>query len=459
MRQGTNRTRALLRDPGRQRGMTATFAVLCLISSCTFLGGGCGNPDDQQSQSEAARHGSAVEGLKGTSFTLTARSGFISVPDGGSIFTWGYADGSGLMQYPGPTLVVEQGEEITVTLNNELPLPVSIVFPGQQTTASGGADGVLTREAPPGGTVTYSFRATNAGTYLYHSGTRPELQVEMGLMGALIVRPYLGDRYAYDHASTAFDREYLFLLSEMDPRVHAAAAVGAYDTVDPTDRWPVYWFINGRSAPDTMAEDHAPWLPHQPYSAMPQMHPGERVLMRLIGGGRDLHPFHHHGNHARVIAHDGRLLESAPGQGPDLSYLVFTLQTSPGETKDAIFEWTGKGLGWDIYGDLADHPHDCTDSDGDGLDDRTKEYCADHGKPIPVALPDQQSLTVLGNYPGSPYLGVTGPMPPGSASLNPSAAYPFMWHSHTEKEMTNDDIFPGGMMTMMFIEAPDMPIM
>ena len=24
-----------------------------------------------------------------------------------------------------------------------------------------------------------------------------------------------------------------------------------------------------------------------------------------------------------------------------------------------------------------------------------------------------------------------------------------MWHSHTEKEMTNNDIFPGGMMTML----------
>jgi hypothetical protein len=33
-----------------------------------------------------------------------------------------------------------------------------------------------------------------------------------------------------------------------------------------------------------------------------------------------------------------------------------------------------------------------------------------------------------------------------------------MWHSHTERELTNDDIFPGGMMTMMIVEHPDTDI-
>jgi hypothetical protein len=30
-----------------------------------------------------------------------------------------------------------------------------------------------------------------------------------------------------------------------------------------------------------------------------------------------------------------------------------------------------------------------------------------------------------------------------------------MWHSHTEKEITNFDVFPGGMMTMLIVEAPE----
>jgi putative hydrolase of the HAD superfamily len=75
--------------------------------------------------------------------------------------------------------------------------------------------------------------------------------------------------------------------------------------------------------------------------------------MRVVGAGRDRHPFHHHGNHSRVIAQDGRFLASAPGEGADLSTEVFTITTVPGKTTDAIFEWTGKDVGFDIYGTLV----------------------------------------------------------------------------------------------------------
>ena len=47
-----------------------------------------------------------------------------------------------------------------------------------------------------------------------------------------------------------------------------------------------------------------------------------------------------------------------------------------------------------------------------------------------------------------------GLLPPGEGGNNPDAVFPFMWHSHTEREMTNGDIFPGGMMTMLMVESP-----
>jgi FtsP/CotA-like multicopper oxidase with cupredoxin domain len=176
-----------------------------------------------------------IDGVTDTSstpaFSLTASAGYVSVPDGGSIYAWGYATGS-TMQLPGPTFIVNEGAAVTVTLTNALPAAagnVSIVFPGHQVTATGGAPGLLTQEAPPGGSVTYTFTASQPGTYLYHSGTRPDLQVEMGLYGALIVRPngvgFAG--CAYDHAATCFDREYLFLLSEIDIELHRAAELQA----------------------------------------------------------------------------------------------------------------------------------------------------------------------------------------------------------------------------------------
>lgn len=394
-------------------------------------------------------------------FQLTAGAGYVSTPDGASIYSWGYGVG-GAMQHPGPTLIVDQGSLVTVTLTNQLPPAagnVSIVFQGQDAAAAGGVAGVLTSEAPPGGTVSYTFTASRPGTYLYSSGTRPDLQVEMGLAGALIVRP-TGSfaSCAYENQATCYDRENLYLLSEMDLDLHRAVELQAGGPgpiqVATTPYDPEYWFINGRCAPDTMAADGNQTLPTQPYSAITRIHPGDRLLLRVVGAGRQLHPFHTHGNHARVLARDGHLIANGSGQlmGPS----VFTITSVPGGTVDALFDWTGKGLNWDIYGTVAEYPHTCNTPLG--YDTTTREWCPDHDKPIPVTLPELQQLTFGGFWSGSPYLGVLGSLPPGEGGLNPFGAYTYMWHSHSEREIINNDIFPGGMMTMLVIEPPTAPI-
>jgi FtsP/CotA-like multicopper oxidase with cupredoxin domain len=134
----------------------------------------------------------AIPGETGSSFNLSASAGYVSMPDGASIYSWGYAGASGRMQLPGPTLIVNLGTAVTVTLTNNLPVAAgntSIVFPGQDVTATGGVTGLLTHEAQPGGTVTYTVTPQRPGTYHYHSGTRTDLRIEMGMYGALIVLP------------------------------------------------------------------------------------------------------------------------------------------------------------------------------------------------------------------------------------------------------------------------------
>jgi FtsP/CotA-like multicopper oxidase with cupredoxin domain len=400
-----------------------------------------------------------VDGISGPTFNLTAKADYISTGDGGTVYAWGYANGDGTMQYPGPTLIVNQGDTVTINLTNQLPVPVSIVFPGQrEVVASGGSSGLLTQEAPAltGGTpgsVSYTFVASQPGTYLYNSGTQPSLQVEMGLLGALIVRPAATDplHQAYGHTGTRFDHEYLFLLTEMDPLIHSAAeaqvAAGTAINVDTSAYHPVLWFMNGRNAPDTLLDANVPWLPTQPYNCLPRMHAGEKLLMRVVNAGRDLHPLHTHGNNFTLLARDGRMLESAPGAGPDLASSDFTLRAVPGQTYDATFEWTGKNLGWDAYG------HTSTTQ---AL--APNEYAPDHGKPIPVILPNLQDLTFGAHYSGSPFLGSFGSLPPGGAMINANAGYFHMWHSHNELEIVNNDIFPGGMMTMLLIEPAGVPI-
>jgi hypothetical protein len=496
----------------------------------------------------------AAPGITGTAFSLNAKAAYISQPDGASVYSWGYgctAAPSGFapsaiggarcgdMQIPGPTLIVNQGDTVSVTLTNNLPTAAgntSILFPGFKVTATGadGVPGLLTQEAPVGKTITYTFKADTAGTHAYHSGTQGDLQIEMGLYGAIIVLPTSantancaggtsgtsndqakaanseGDfrlaKAAYDHAATCYDREYLFQFSEMDPRIHSAAEAIALcvtapgvvcppnmNAVETEPYHPAYFLINGRSMPDIMDPNYAVQYPRQPYNGNPHMHPGELTLVRVIGHGRWQHPFHEHGNHLRLLARDGNLIlarDPANPTQPDpqkrlAGPLLFTTTTTPGQTLDAIFYWTGKGLNWDVFGHgLKDGvPVDGSvcipDANGYYTGDPTApnyyEWCGDHGKALeskpfgtvasggPMTLPDPGVLTNGPWYGGSPYFGPDAmgravgatPIPPsGTVANDPGseAGYAFMWHSHNEREITTNNIFPGGMFMMMLVD-------
>jgi len=495
----------------------------------------------------------AVPGITGPSFDLVAAAGNTTQPDGATIYTWGYGCNSqptgfapaaittascpaGQMQLPGPTLIVNKGDTVSITLHNVLPAAAgntSMLFPGFKVTATGGSAGLLTREACnanqascAANTVTYTFVADTEGTHSYYSGTQGDLQVEMGMYGALIVLPSTSNNSggcgsaqvsaaqnvdrgsgtpadfrlahaAYDQAAACYDREYLFQTSEMDPSIHeqalAQAGVGCNAatgcmTVETEPYHAAYFLLNGRSMPDDLDPNYAPQYPNQPYNANPHMHPGEVTLVRIIGQGRMQHPFHEHANHLRILARDGQLLlnSSKNLSGP----LLFTTTTSPGQTIDGLFEFVGKNLNWDIYGHGAGIPMSggdvdittpATQCDANGFftSDPTAnnfyEWCADHKKALeakpfgnvgsggPVTLPDPNILANGAWYSGSPYLGPDAngrsvgqtPIPPfGTVANDPGseAGFAFMWHSHNEREITTNNIFPGGLMTMMLVD-------
>ena len=49
----------------------------------------------------------------------------------------------------------------------------------------------------------------------------------------------------------------------------------------------------------------------------------------------------------------------------------------------------------------------------------------------------------------------TTPIPPfGTIANDPGAeaGFAYMWHSHNEREITTNNIFPGGMMMMMLVD-------
>ena len=510
----------------------------------------------------------AAPGIAGNTFALTAQPAYMSQPDGNSVYSWGYGCTTppattafvptmanvtpfcNTMQVPGPTLVVTEGQTVTVTLTNALPTAAgntSILFPGFTLTSTCAAanQGLLTCEAAPGGTVTYTFVASTPGTRAYYSGTQGDLQVEMGLYGAIIVLPNAAptngscpahntaagvntagtalvaggeDDFrlsptgaAYHLTQSCYDREYLFQFSEIDPNIHiqalaqvsakagcTAGAAGCSLNVPTEPYHPVYFMINGRSMPDDMDTNYAAQYQHQPYNGNPHMHPGELTLLRIIGQGRWQHPFHEHGNHVRILARDGNLIASAltgTGASQLAGPLLFTTTTTPGQAMDGIFYWTGKGLNWDAYGHnpassaASNQPvHDACVPDANGyytsnlLAINYFEWCQDHNKPMqaapfgdvagggPTTLPEATLFTNGAWFGGSPYLGpdatvrATGPTgttpPSGTIANSPTgeAGFAFMWHSHNEREITTNNIFPGGMLMMMLVDSREFVI-
>jgi len=525
-------------------------------------------------------------------FSLTAQDSYLNQPDGEAVYSWGYGCASGFsptflpaaiapppggcptMQVPGPTLIVTEGQVVTVTLLNGLPTAAgntSILFPGFNVTTTCPApttptplapqQGLLTCEAAPGGTVTYTFTASAPGTHAYYSGTQGDLQIEMGLYGAVIVLPTAGGpsscnttltnlygktdygtqnhvagfpesdfrlaHAAYDHPKSCYDREYLFQWAEMDTRIHrqalaqvqaragcTAGTMGCSLDVQTEPYHPAYFLINGRSMPDLMDPNYAGEYPHQPYNGNPHMHPGELTLIRTIGQGRWQHPFHEHANHVRILGRDGNLVLSPTNPATSLAgILMFNTDTTPGEAFDGIFYFSGRGLNWDAYGH---HPGSSTGDtlatlsctpDANGYNTGTTtalnyyEWCQDHNKPVqvnpfgdvaaggPATLPDPNVFTNGQWYGGTPYFGpdasLRAAMPgcsPGTASngtgttaapypncttLNPAntqanpaneRGWAFMWHSHNEREITTNNVFPGGMLMMMLVDSREFAI-
>jgi FtsP/CotA-like multicopper oxidase with cupredoxin domain len=386
-----------------------------------------------------------------STFNLATTDGYPIFPDGNSIYFWGFADsdGSGAFQYPGPTLCVHVGDTVTVNLTNNLDDPVSIVFPGQTgVSASGdGGMGMFTAEAAAsGGSATYSFVASEPGTYLYESGTEPQKQIEMGLFGALVVRPAASEgdpHYAYNDPSTEYnpDFEYLLLLHEVDPELHQALEPDRNDVFDVTTRHDRYWTINGRSNPDTLYGNGVPWLPDQPYGSMVTIQAYDEddnplpALIRYANAGLENHPFHPHGNHLRIIAQDGRLLQGPSGE--DLSFEGFTRTVGSGQTYDLLVQWHNIG-----DGDLSNPNPFSSDANEVPASPEGVTYPGLFNK---VDFED-------GFFSGSPYFGEQADRLIRAIPYNECGEIYFPWHSHALNEVQNFDEGFGGMLTLWRIE-------
>lgn len=270
----------------------------------------------------------------GATYHLRARQFNMEMPDSVSVAMWGYAlwrydlgDGNGwvrgdrVTKVPGPKLMVPQGQNLRVILDNRLEVPVSITIPGQMEnspTVVRNADGRIrsfTRETPPNGRRNYRWNNLKPGTYLYHSGTHPAVQVQMGLYGGMSMN---SAEPAEAYPGVPYDKEVMVIYSEIDPALHQAVADGIYGTdaySSTIDYYPKYFLVNGA------ADD--------PTGPLTTINADDTVLLRILNAGLKDHAPQILGSHVSIVAEDGNLYPYPRQQS--------SLLLPPGKTLDSVF--------------------------------------------------------------------------------------------------------------------------
>lgn len=302
---------------------------------------------------------------------ITIKKGCISMPDGGvttpigippacpsgTIQMWlPYDNVSAVYLPPGSfKITAVENETLTITVKNELGIPVSLVIPGQVMNPNSGpvwfsdinnpygstvaigsrptpADPTdpndpafkyrvrsFAHETPagspsnPGGPATYTWTNLREGTYLILSGTHPSLQVQMGIYGILVVQAAGGGPY---DGIGAPSNDITLLFSEIDPSIHNAVNDVIKSFPSTNDYKPKYFLINGKPFPGN--------------DPIPIGTAGETTLLRFLNAGLDTYVPLLQGLSMQIIAEDAFLKPA------NLRFNRYSIDLHAGKTFDAL---------------------------------------------------------------------------------------------------------------------------
>ena len=177
---------------------------------------------------------------------LCATTGTVTIPgEAAPVPIWGFGIPStpgncatATASLPGPRLVVNVGDAVTLTVRNNLPPGTGNVTHALRFELPGMSFAAGPVDAAVGSAVTIGFTAAAPGTYQYQSGGDAGRQEAMGLSGMFVVRPPVpGQAYG---PGTAFDVEANLVLDAVDPAFNNAP-----DTFDLHAYRATSWLING----------------------------------------------------------------------------------------------------------------------------------------------------------------------------------------------------------------------
>jgi FtsP/CotA-like multicopper oxidase with cupredoxin domain len=389
------------------------------------------------------------------SYTLYATDGYVTMGDGIKLYTFGFNDTGvmGQVMFPAPLIWANEGDQVNVTLVNlgfkyrtDLTDPHTIHLHGIHSVPHMDGFPELSFAIPMGDSFTYKFTAMHEGTYMYHCHFEAVEHVQMGMYGPLVI---------YGGAQTKiygrnYTKEYIWLLSEFDSRWHAAMEPGAIEPVVPDfmqtappvgyAEWvrinyrPDYWMVNGMSFPDTLrTPTEMPLLTTDPadpnfvagiqagivvangqaahaglqQEAMMDVMPDEPALVRLINMGFQTHALHLHGQHYELIGSDARPLphmQTTGRKGGNAMFEKFTINIGSGETYDTIVKFD------------------------------TANLCMSQAD-----VPEPEA---------SPFPAETGPL------YDPAGPYFYAAHCHDDNHVTNQGVYPGGMVAPVKVARP-----
>ena len=347
--------------------------------------GGVGPPDGVSDVADAkCMHLSSGDG-----FTVMAdgKDQYIfsfSTIDPGTAIENVVPDYTGRAMFPAPTITLEEGQELFLSLTNVGMIMRPDLFDAHSVHWHGFINAATVFDGVPEvspssnmlATQPYYYMAAKEGTFFYHCHVEAAEHMQMGMIGNLWVYPeqdqigYGGDPntiaermggpdtnpwgYAYNDGdgSTAYDVEYPIQMTTFDSAFHdASLAVQPLPFALMQDN---YFMINGRGYPDTIntgliTNNAMNWYGSdydaQTMNALITATAGQKILLRLSNVSTTdlLAVTTTLGVPMRVVARGAELLRGPTGE--DLSFEVDVLNIGGGQAFDVILNTTGVPAG------------------------------------------------------------------------------------------------------------------
>lgn len=281
-----------------------------------------------------------------------------------------------ILRAPSPTIRVEQGDKVFITLENTHYLPHTIHLHGVDhpwmTAAGHDNDGMEEHAVYPGKSHTYEIQPRHTGSMLYHCHVQTAQHMMMGLGGLFVVEENRPNNWVQTfnigaghvrHPSVAvakaYSQEYDLLYQSVDKRL-AAIVQTANDPrlvaqrmardYNITESFENYFLLNGHSFPFTLRD------------SMVIANDNENIKLRVGNLQRASVALHIHGHKATITSYDGVELP----ENQQITRDVFDIATA--QRLDLSLKTQNNGLNSYGPGLWMFHDHVPTGTTSDGLE-------------------------------------------------------------------------------------------